>query len=118
MPYLNLTLYNPCCGKSDGQKSLFPKYRERIAEEVHRGLGIGASNPRDSSSQLLRSRLATLGDLYLLYVNDTDLVFLQETTQYEMRSAVSSPSLFDTEKGLMGPSNDIARCYGNQRLGV
>lgn len=107
MPYLNLTLYNPCCGKSDGQKSLFPKYRERIAEEVHRGLGIGASNPGDS-----------LGDVYLLYVNDTDLVFLQETTQYEMRSAVSSPSLFDTEKGLMGPSNDIAWCYGNQRLGV
>lgn len=52
-----------------------------MEEEIHRGPGKGTSNPGDGSSQLSRSRLATLGDLYLLDVNDADLVFLQETTQ-------------------------------------
>lgn len=64
-----------------------------MEEEIHRGPGKGASDPGDGSSQLSRSRLATLGDLYLLYVNDADLVFLQETTQEqnEICRVCSSP---------------------------
>lgn len=53
MPSWDLTLYNSCHGESNGEKNLFPKYREHMGEEVHRGPGIGASNPGDSSSQFL-----------------------------------------------------------------